>query len=121
VWKYGDPLDGTEFTGGSVTGPVFHMSDIGMLLFVVAVLMAFVSRKISGAVAVAASLLCLPLYLYFTFPGPFRWVFRGVYKSPIHASLVLERWAMMGILALVIAASFGVRALLGRVEKSPRG
>lgn len=120
VWDYGDRLDGTEFTGGSVTGPVFNMSNIGMLLFVVALPMTFVSRRISGAVAFAASLLCLPLYLYFTVPGPFRWVFRGVYKVPLYANVVWGRWSIIGILALGIAAGLGFRGLLGKVEETPK-
>ena len=114
AWTYSVHLDGTEFTGGTVTGPILYMSDIGVLLFVMALPMAFLSRRrISGAVTLLASLLCLPLYLYVTIPGPFRWVFRGHYKIFPPANVVWEKWSIIGILALAIAASFGFRDIVG--------
>jgi hypothetical protein len=51
--------------GGWVTGPILDISQIGTFLFIAALPMTFVSRRILGAVTVLASLLCLPLYLYF--------------------------------------------------------
>lgn len=107
--------------GGSVTGPVLEMSDIGVLLFLVALPMTFLSRKrIPGAVTLLASLLCLPLYLYFTIPGPFRWAFRGQYKVPLQANVVWEGWSIVGILAIVIAMSFALRDLSGPTPRKPR-
>lgn len=56
--------------GGTITGPILDMSNIGTLLFMVALPMAFVSRRrIAGVVMLLASLLCLPIYLYSMFPG----------------------------------------------------
>jgi hypothetical protein len=120
VWRYGVPLWGTELMGGRITGPILSMSDIGILLFVVALPIAFASRRISGAVTVLASLLCLPLYFYFTAPGPFRWLFRGEYKIPLQASVVWEKWSVIGILALVVTAVLGCRGLLGPTKEKIR-
>ena len=106
--------------GGWVTGPILDISEIGTFLFVVALPMTFVSRRISGAVAVLASLLCWPLYLYFTVPGPFHWVFRGQYKVHLQANVVWEKWSIIGILALAIAARFGFRGLLGPMQDKPK-
>ena len=106
--------------GGRVTGPILDISEIGTFLFVVALPMTFVSRRISGAVTVLASLLCLPLYLYFTVPGPFRWMFRGQYKGLLQANVVWEKWSIIGILALATAASFGFRGLLGPMRDKPK-
>jgi hypothetical protein len=112
VSRYWLQLDGSEFSGGTVTGPVLNMAGIGMLVFLVALPMAFfLRRRISGAVTIIASLLCLPLYLYFTLPGPFRWVFRGEYKVPLQANVVFEKWSIICILALSIAAILGSRGL----------
>jgi hypothetical protein len=119
VWRYGSPLEGTEFSGGRISGPVLDLSEIGILLFVVALPMPFVFRRISGAVTLLASLLCLPLYLYFTIPGLFHWLFRGEYTIALQAGVVLGNWSIIGILALASAASLGVRGLLRPTQETP--
>jgi len=68
-------LDGTEFSGGWLTGPLLSMTDVGIVLFLLALIVAFVSPRVAAAIALAASLLCLPLYLYFIAPIPFSQVF----------------------------------------------
>jgi hypothetical protein len=107
--------------GGTVTGPVLRMSAIGSLLFVVALPMALAVRgRISGAVTLLAALLCLPIYLYFTIPGPFRWLFRGQYSVPLQANVVLQAWPVVGLVALVIAASLGLWGLFGPTQAKPQ-
>jgi hypothetical protein len=96
-------LEGTEFSGGRVTGPLFDLSEIGSLLFVVALFLTFVYPRVAAAIASVATLLCLLLYLYFTAPGPFRRVFRGEYSVPLQASFVWDKWAISGILSLAVA------------------
>ena len=71
VWKYGSDLEGTEFSGGWLTGPLLDMEETGSLLFVLALLLTFFYRRIAAATTLIACLLCLPLYLYFTAPGPY--------------------------------------------------
>jgi hypothetical protein len=88
------------------------MEETGSLLFVLALLLTFFYRRIAAATTLVACLLCLPLYLYFTAPGPFRWVFRGEYSVPLQVSFVSNKWAITGIVALAIAAYVGVRSLL---------
>jgi hypothetical protein len=58
-----------------------------------------------------ASMLCLPIYLYFAVPGLFRCVFGGGYTVPLQAGVVWGRWTVTGILAIVIAMGFALRAL----------
>jgi len=72
TWKYPTGLEGTEFSGGQITGPMLNMFDIGTLLFVLALATTFLFPRIASIVALLASLLCFPLYFYFTAPGPFR-------------------------------------------------
>jgi hypothetical protein len=121
AWKYGFLLDGTEFMGGTITGLILKMSTIGILIFLVAMPLAFLPRRrISGLVTLVASSLCLPLYLYFTLPGPFRWVFRGQYKIPLQANVVWDTWSIVGILAIMIASGFGLRDLLGLMREMPK-
>jgi hypothetical protein len=71
-------LGGTEFSRGHLTGPILVSLEIGSLLFVVALVLTFVRPRIAAALSIAASLLCLPFYLYFTAPSS---VWRGVLGS----------------------------------------
>src|SRR4051812_29327377 len=88
VWRYGYSLEGTEFSGGRLTGLLLNMKAIGALLFVLACAIVFFHRRIAAGIAILACLLCLPLYLYFAAPGSFRWLFRGEYSVPLRAGLV---------------------------------
>jgi hypothetical protein len=111
VWRYGDDLGATEFSGGRVTGPLLDVYDIGSLLFILAIPLTFFFRRTAAAVTVMASLLCLPLYFYFTAPGPFRRLFPGEYSVPLESNFAWTGWAIFGILALAIAAGVGFRGL----------
>jgi hypothetical protein len=123
VWRYGADLEGTEFIGGWLTGPLLNLYDVGTFLFVPALLLAFFFRRIAAAFALTASLLCLPLYLYFVATGPFRSVFRGEYSVPLQASFVWNSWAALGILTLVVATCVSLWNLAtpARASKSAPG
>lgn len=118
VWNYGSDLEGTEFSGGRLTGPLLDLYDIGSLLFILALLLTFFLRRIAAAITILASLLCLPLYLYFTAPGLFRRVFRGPWSGPLQTNFVWNRWTIMRILTLAIAASVGFRSFLVSGERT---
>jgi len=111
VWIYGSGLEGTEFSGGRLTGPLLDMKDLGTLLFIVAATLIFFYRRIAAAIALVASLLCLPLYLHFLAPGPFRWVFRGEYSVPAPASFAWSNWGIMGAIVLGLTAGVSVHSL----------
>jgi hypothetical protein len=110
AWQTGNPYQGTEFSGGTVTGPLLAIDYIGIFLFVVASCVAFVRPRVSAAIVLTASLLCLPFYLYFIAPGPFRSIFRGEYSVPAPASFVWHPGMVAGILALAVAVSLSLRA-----------
>ena len=119
MWNYSLLLDGSEFAAGTVTGPVLKMSNLGMLLFMAALPMGFLRvRRIWALTALLASLLCLPLHLYFAIPGPFQRVVRGEYSAQLTANVVWEPWLIAGILAMVIAFIFGLRDLLNPARKT---
>jgi hypothetical protein len=113
AWVHMDDFAASEFRGGRITGPVFSMFDSGWLIFFFAILLTFVYPRVASAFALAATLLCLPLYLYITAPGPFRFVFPGNYKSPLQASLVWNTWAMAGMVTLAVAVFISVRNFSG--------
>src|SRR5215470_16381052 len=68
-------LEGTEFSGGKLTGPLLQMNDIGTLLFIVTLLVVWFAPRIAGIMSTVAAFLCLPLFLYFTAPGIFYRIF----------------------------------------------
>ena len=96
-------LEGTEFSGGRVTGPLLDLRDIGSYLFVLALFLTFMYPRVAAAIAAVSALLCLPLYLYFTAPGPFRRVFKGEYSVPLQTNFVWDKWAILGMLTLAVA------------------
>ncbi len=102
TWKYGSSLEGTEFSGGRVTGPILDMKDVGALLFVLAFPLTFFYRRTAAATVLIACLLSLPLYFYFSAPGLFRMLFRGEYSVPLNASFAWDNWAIAGMIALAI-------------------
>ena len=113
VWRYGFDLEGSEFSGGWLTGPLLNMEDVGSLLFILALLLTFFYRRIAAATTLIACLLCFPLYLYFTAPGLFRWIFsRAEWSVPLHASFVWNKRSILGIVVMAIAAFVSVRNLL---------
>jgi len=87
------------------------MHDIGTVLFPLALLLTFMYPRVAAAMALAASVLSLPLYLYFAAPGPFRWVVRGNYKVPLQANFYWDNWTIAGIITLVLATYICIRTL----------
>lgn len=112
VWTFGPSLEGTEFSGGRLTGLMLAMNDLGGALFLLAAVLAFFLRKTSAAMALISATLCLPLFVYFVAPGPFRWVFRGEYSVPLSSNFVWDSWSIAGIFAVVVASYFSVWSLL---------
>ena len=109
MWRYGLRLDGTEFSGGWLTGPLVNLYDVGTLLLVPAFLLTFFFRQVAAAIVLIGSVSCLPLYLYFTAPGPFRHVFsKAVFSVPLQGNFVWNGWAALGILTIVLAICISV-------------
>lgn len=118
LWHYTFRLDGTEFSGGRNTGPLLDMANFGILLFAVALILGFLRTRLAAAVALLASLLTLPLYFYFTCPGPFRRVFKGDYSVPARADFVWDVHSIVGMTALTLTAILSLRNLMARQPKA---
>ena len=86
-------VDGSEFVGGRITGPLLNLSDAGLLLFCLAVLLLFWFPRFSALIGISASLLVSPLLLYFLAPGPFRRMFRGEWSVPLKSSFAWNTWS----------------------------
>jgi hypothetical protein len=75
AWQVTSGYEGTEFSGGWLTGPLLSMEEIGTVLFILAIVLTFVFPRVAAAIGLAASVLCLPLYFFFIAPVPFAQVF----------------------------------------------
>lgn len=106
-------LGGTEFSQGQLTGTLLHLSDAGTLLLAAALLVTFAYLRIGAALGIVGSVLCLPLYLYFIAPGPFRNVFPGGYSVPLQTNFVWSKWPMLGLMAFVVVLVLCVLNLSG--------
>ena len=101
LWIKLDDLGASEFSGGRLTGPLFKMADLSFLLFLLALLLTFFLRRSAATIALAATLLCLPFYLYMLMPGPYRWIFKGEYSVPLSPPFHWDNWAVVGVFSLL--------------------
>ena len=113
-------LEGTEFSGGWLTGPLLSMADIGTGLFVLALIVTFWTPRIAAALGLASSLLCLPLYLYFLAPVPFNEIFGFGHQFKSHPSggFHWDPWAIGGVLTIAVTTYVCLRGLA--VTTGPR-
>jgi hypothetical protein len=111
LWIRLDDFGASEFSGGRLTEKLFTMADLGTLLFLAALLLTVFFPRVAAVVALAATLLCLPLYLYILMPGPYRQIFKGEYSVPLQRPFVWDNWAVVGVLSLVVAACLSLDSL----------
>jgi hypothetical protein len=119
LWIRLDDFGNSEFIGGWLTGRIFSMADDGGMLFLLALVLTIFLPRIASAVALAASLLCLPLYLYVVAPGPFRQLFKGVYSVPLQDWFVWDWWAVSGITTLFLVVLCSISCLLSQPAIEP--
>ena len=111
LWIRLDDFGASEFSGGRLTGKLFTMADLGSLLFLAALLLTIFFPRVAAVVALAATLLCLPFYLYILMPGPYRQIFKGEYSVPLQRPLVWNSWAVVGVLCLLMATFLSLHSL----------
>ncbi len=103
---------GNEFSGGRITGPILDLFDIGTVFLAVGGLLTVFLRRIGAVFGLVGILLCLPLYIYDTAPGPFREVFRGEYSVPLQSNFVWARNNVAGLIALSVLSAVCIRAVV---------
>jgi hypothetical protein len=118
-------LEGTEFSGGSLTGPLLLMTDIGSVLFALVLISSFLYPRVAGAIGLVSSLLCLPLYLYLIAPVPFNHFFSFGHEFKVQPSggFHWDRWTIVGALTLAVTiyACFRSLAVTNRSQIPERG
>jgi hypothetical protein len=85
-------LEGTEFSGGWLTGRLLSMADIGAVLFVLALIGTLWTPRIAEVLGLAASLLCVPLHLYLVAPV------MGWPSAAVHESRSDDNYAVAGLM-----------------------
>jgi hypothetical protein len=95
-------LEGTEFSGGWLTGPLLSMTDVGTILFAIAFIAAFFFPRIAAGVALVSSALCLPLYLYFLAPVHSSQIFGPEHEFKVPPGFHVDLWALAGLLMVAI-------------------
>ena len=94
-------FDGTEFGGGLLS----RYSDLGCLLFLLALILAVKYSRAAAASALVAGVDSLPLYLYLVFPRPFRRVWPGEWVGEMpRENFVWNGWWATGIVFAVLVA-----------------
>ncbi len=109
LWIHLGDFGASEFSGGWLTAPLLKMADLGSLFFLAASVLVFFLRRTAAAIALAATLLCVPIYLYILMPGPYRWIFKGEYSVPLLHPFHWDTWAVVGVLSLIFAAILSLR------------
>lgn len=111
LWLSG-PLEASEFSGGSITGPLLRMKSIAVALFLVATIVGIWLPRFAGAAVCAACLLAWPLDFCMLAPGPCRQVLGGVWSVPlVHKWNLNTLWTVQFSLT-ILAAWVGVTAVM---------
>jgi hypothetical protein len=110
LWIHLQDYGASEFGGGWLTGPLVKMADFGSLFFLLAFVPAFFFRRTAATIALAATLLCFPFYLYILMPGPYRWIFKGEYSAPLSRPFYWNGWAVVGVCSLLFVTIISVRS-----------
>ena len=109
----------SEFSGGLVTGALLRLHNLGTWLFVLAILVALLYRRIAAVEALVAVLLCAPLCFYLIAPGLFQNVLPGDYSVGPPSGFWLPGWAVMSIVSFAGAIYVSVRAFYRLPERRP--
>jgi len=104
-------LDGTEFSGGWLTGPLLSMANIGTVLFVLALVLTLLLPRVAAGIGLVSSLLCVPLCAFFIAPVPFARVFRRGHEFKVQPSpgFHWHIWPVTTSLAIALACYLCIR------------
>lgn len=112
-------LGESEFSGGWLTGPLLSMDDIGIDLFICAIVLTFVVPRVAAATGLVSTLLCLPIYLFFIAPVPFAQIFAPghEFKGYVAPGFHLHTWPVATFLAFTLTVYVCVRGIAATSRK----
>lgn len=106
-------LDGAEFSGGWLTGPLLSMADIGTVLFILALVLTFLLPRVAAVIGLASSLLCSPLYCFYVAPVLFVQIFVHGHEFKVQPTQGFHwhPWPVTALLAVAFAVYVCIRRL----------
>jgi hypothetical protein len=104
-------LAGTEEGGGSVTGPLIMLQEIGCLLLFAALILTILAPKIAAIGGLTGAFSCLPYYLYSVAPGLYRWFIPEGWSVALTSYFYRNDQAGAGILTVLVTAFICIRTL----------
>src|ERR1700758_4301848 len=108
LWSSSWGVDGTEFSGGRVTGRLLDLCDVGMLALIPALIATYWFPRLSASITLLAGMSCLPLLLYFLAPGLFRMVLKGEWSVPLQSNFVCARWTVLPVTTITSTMMFAL-------------
>lgn len=96
---YVTDVEGTEFSGGYLTGSLLSMAMDGALLFILALILGFWYVRLAATLGLLSSLLCLPIHFYFVAPVPFAELFAPGHEFMVQPSAEFhwQKWVLLTI------------------------
>jgi hypothetical protein len=106
-------LEGTEFSGGWLTGPLLSMADLGTILFILALVLTFLFPRVAAGIGLVSSVLSVPLCCFFIAPVPFAQVFAHGHEFKVQpaAGIHWHTWPVLTLFAAALACALCVRRL----------
>jgi hypothetical protein len=106
-------LDGTEFSGGRLTGPLLSMANGGTVLFAFALLVTFLLPRIAAGIGLVSSLLSVPLCAFLIAPVPFAQVFDHGHEFKFQPTpgFHWQSWPVATLFAVALACYLCIRRL----------
>jgi hypothetical protein len=93
-------LQGNEEVGGTVTGPLLRLFNLGTAALLAALILSGWLPRSAAVVSALGTVLCLPDYAYGWAPGLFRWLFPGPYAHFTTDVLKFASFDIVGTAAL---------------------
>jgi hypothetical protein len=111
-WIVSDRVAATEFSGGTVTGPILRAEYAGMVLLLLSAAAIFMHRgRLASILGLLAVFFCLPLDAFFIVPGVFYALFRGDWSVPLQTFFVRDDLAIAATVGLIVVAGVFTRGL----------
>jgi hypothetical protein len=109
-------LDGTEFSGGWLTGALLSMADNAIILFILALVLTFFFPRVAAAIGLLSSLLCVPLCCFFIAPVPFAQVFARSheFKDQPSPGFHWHAWPVVTLFAVALTCYLCIRRLAAK-------
>ena len=107
-----DNAYGTEFGGGTLTGPLTCICGFGVLSFIITVFTIFNASRLTFYAAIISILLCLPMESYLVLPGVYQRLFPGFYSVPSKKLYSLNYDAILNFTFLLVCLVYTVAGMI---------